>query len=370
MNTKDGTRNFVWVDIAKAICACLVVVMHAEAQIAVVGWADSEKIMAMWHVINAFFQPIRMPTFFTISGLLASGSLSRPRADSFRKGFAQPLYLYLVWAMIFAVLTPRYPYFDNNATISIAERIEKVVLLGSPAWYLYALALYYLAAKVMTGLPTTPLLIACALLSAWGAVLVPDQEVYASKLCHCLFFFIAGVRLKDQLINFCEAATSRKCLLLLSIYVVVAALAKGVDMHLLPLDIAAVAFGLLAFSLLGQHLGPLTATVQWVGRHSLLVYVLQFPLMLLFSRLVQACAKPSLLEVSWLGLTYPIILTVLVLPSSLAVGVAMKRLGLAALFGLQQKSSSMTADKTIGIPTPFAVAEHSHTSAAHHHSSA
>lgn len=132
---------------------------------------------------------------------------------------------------------------------------------------------------------------------------MPDQEAYASKLCHCLFFFIAGVRLKAQLIDFCEAATLRRCLLLLAVYITMSAFAEAAGIHLLALDVAAVAFGLLTFSLLSRHLGPFTATVQWVGCHSLLVYVLQFPLMLLFSRLLQACAGPALLGTSWLGLT-------------------------------------------------------------------
>lgn len=359
MHSGTGTRLLVWVDVTKAICACLVVMMHAEAQIAVVGWADAGEVMAGWHAVNAFLQPIRMPTFFTISGLLASASLHHPRPDSFRKGIAQPLYLYLVWAVIFAALTPRYPYFNNDATVSLVERVEKVVLLGSPAWYLYALALYYLVGRMTARWPTGPVLLACALLSACGAVLVSDQEVYASKLCHCLFFFIAGVRLKSRLIDFCEAATLRNCVLLLAIYIIMSALADVVAMHFLPLDVAAVAFGLLAFSLVSRHLGPLTATVQWVGRHSLLVYVLQFPLMLLFSKLVQAWAGPALLEATWLGTTYPIALTALVVPSSLAAGVAMKRLGLAALFQLQQRSGSLPAVTPVAALPPVITCEKS-----------
>jgi uncharacterized membrane protein YcfT len=158
---------------------------------------------------------------------------------------------------------------------------------------------------------------------------------------------MAGVRLKDRLIGFCDAATVKKCLLVFVIYVTIFAVARFVDMHLLPLDIAAVAFGLLAFSLLSRHLGALTPTIQWLGRHTMLVYVLQFPLMLLFSSVVRAWAGEALLGVTWLGAAYPVALTLLVVPSSLASGVMMQRVGLAGLFQLKRRSQG------VPVPGPF-----------------
>lgn len=333
MRSEDSTRPLFWVDVAKAACVCLVVLMHGEAQIAVAGWAEHDRIIEIWHAVNAFLKPIRIPTFFTISGILAAKAIMRPGGSAFRKGFVKPIYLYLVWATVFAVLIPNYPAVDAGG-LGLRDRVQEILLLGSPAWYLYALGLFYLVAKATRNVPVTPLLVACFAISLIGSVLLRDEQVYAAKFSHSLFFFVAGVRLKDQLIAFGEAASPGRSAALLAIYVAGSVVASPIETHLLALDIAAVAFGLATFSMVCTNLGAIADHVQWIGRRTLFVYVLHFPLLCLLTVVVRRWGGAGLIDSFWLGLAYPLVAAALVVPASLALGVLLQRIGLGLLFDL------------------------------------
>lgn len=342
MKATNTAHQLPWADSARALCVCLVVLMHAEAQVAVAGWAEYDRIIDIWHSINTFLQPIRMPTFFTISGILVSDSIYRPKAHSPRKGFFKPMYLYVIWAAIFAWLVPNYPAFDDTE-VKLIDRIKEILLLGSPAWYLYALGLYYLIARAMRslGLSTAMVLAVCFLISLFGAILLPNEEVYASKLSHCLFFFVAGVRLKDRIIAFAEAATLTRCAVFLAMYVVCSILAHHVDLHLLPLDMAAMGFGLTAFSLIYARLGSFADAARWVGRRTLFIYLLHFPLICSMSAVTRRYLDHRVLESFWAGMAYPVVATVVIVPASLALGVLMKRIGLNWLFELPKRAEKM-----------------------------
>lgn len=333
---RNSTRPLPWADSARAVCVCLVVLMHGEAQIAVAGWTDHARLMEIWETVNAFLRPIRMPTFFTISGIMAAGAVFRPKPDSVRKAFLRPMYLYILWAAIFAVLVPNYPAFDDQG-VTLPDRIKEIVLLGSPAWYLYALGLYFLVARITRDLPTSTVLLACFLVSMLGAVLVANEDVYASKLGHCLFFFVAGVHMRGRILAFTEVASARRMALFLAIYVAGWIMANHVNMHLLPLDVMAVGFGITAFTLAHEKLGRLSEFARWVGRRTLLIYVLHFPLICLLSALVRRYARPGLLDSFAAGLAYPVVAMLLVVPASLGIGELLKRMGLNLLFDLPRR---------------------------------
>lgn len=340
MRNPDDNKTIAWADVAKAACVCLIVMMHGEAQVATAGWEDQSKIIEIWHVINEFIRPIRLPTFFMISGLLTAKFILQSRVESDDKLFIRPMYLYVVWGMVLVMLIPHYPAVGFGG-ISISERLVKIVFVGSPAWYLFALAIFYLIAKVTRGVPVGPVLIGCALLSIVGSIWLPSNVIYAAKLPRCLFFFVAGVRLKDAIAAFADSANLRRNAILLCAYTVSAVGTMDLGTYLLPVDVLAVAFSVTTWSLLTRKLGWLAAPVRWIGRRTLLIYLLHFPLICLLSVLVSHWIDPQLRENFWLGLLYPIMATLLVVPASLALGTFMQRRGLGLMFDLPASLSQV-----------------------------
>ncbi|WP_420144382.1 acyltransferase family protein [Sphingobium sp.] len=80
-----------WPDLAKAICILLVVMMHCEGGYDLAGWQHQPMLKSIWHGLNEGIRPIRMPLFFLISGLLASGSILHPSDQTTRNRLHRPL---------------------------------------------------------------------------------------------------------------------------------------------------------------------------------------------------------------------------------------------------------------------------------------
>lgn len=332
MSISKDAESIAWADVAKFACVCLVVLMHGEAQIAPSGWYDYPKIIHVWHTVNEFIRPIRMPTFFLISGMLASKYVMHVRKESDNRCFTRPMYLYILWALVLAMLVPNYPDIDFN--ISLAERLHTIFYVGSPAWFMYGLGIFYLIAKVTRSLPPRTVLIACALVSLCGSIWLPGHTYFASRLVRCLFFFVAGVRLKDIVIDFANRASPRRNLALFALYALGAVITAQFETYFIAVDMVAVAFSLTTWCLLCRNLGTLAQPVQWLGRRTLFVYVLHFPLFALLSEAVSLWAGPEILQNFWLGLAYPVIAVALLVPLSLALGLLLQRMGLHMLFEL------------------------------------
>lgn len=329
MSISDNANNIAWANVAKAACVCLVVLMHGEAQIETAGWHQQSRLMEIWHTINEFVRPIRMPTFFLISGVLAAKFTLQDREDANRRCLIRPLYLYALWAAILMTLVPNFPATDS--AMALSDRLNKLLFIGSPAWFMFGLGIFYLIAKGTRGMALGPVLIACALVSVAGSIW-PPENTHVAKLLRCLFFFVAGVRLREAVIGFAGAASRDRWTALFGLYALGAIITMSLDTYSIAVDIVAVAFSLTTWSLVCRNLGRLAAPVQWVGRRTLFVYLLHFPLIALLSAMVNLWAGPRILQNFWLGLAYPVIAVALIVPLSLALGLLLQRMGLHMLF--------------------------------------
>jgi len=336
--TSDDTNSIAWVDVAKAACICLVVLMHGEAQIATAGWYRQAELIDIWHIINEFVRPIRMPTFFLISGMLAAKFMAHDRYDADWRCLVRPMYLYVLWAAILVTLVPNFPVADPAMTLS--DRFERILFIGSPAWFMYGLGIFYLVTKATRSLPVGPVLTACALISVGGSIWLPDNTLYAAKMLRCLFFFVAGFRLRDAVFGFASTATRKRWAVLFGLYALGAIITMSLGTYSIAVDITAVAFSLTTWSLVCRNLGGLAAPVRWLGRRTLFVYLLHFPLIVLLSAIVSLWAGPQILQNFWLGLAYPILAVVLIVPLSLGLGLLLQRMGLHMLFDLPSLARS------------------------------
>ena len=75
-------RRIEWIDLVKAVSVLLVVFMHASNTL--VDLAGPSGVTAVLQHINHLLEPMRMPVFFLVSGMLASSAVHRPWSKSGR----------------------------------------------------------------------------------------------------------------------------------------------------------------------------------------------------------------------------------------------------------------------------------------------
>ena len=74
-----GRDRTVWADVAKGMCILLVVLWHVVTKHYLrIDWHVSPPIPGAWGVLTEQLLPMRMPLFFTISGMFAIGAVRRP----------------------------------------------------------------------------------------------------------------------------------------------------------------------------------------------------------------------------------------------------------------------------------------------------
>src|SRR5262245_4164499 len=77
-NKVEGPR-MVWPDVAKGVCILLVVLWHTvNKHYLQVDWRIGGPVPALWGFVGDQLMTLRMPLFFTISGMFAVSAFHRP----------------------------------------------------------------------------------------------------------------------------------------------------------------------------------------------------------------------------------------------------------------------------------------------------
>ncbi|MDR2323643.1 MAG: acyltransferase family protein, partial [Microbacterium sp.] len=192
-----------WADAAKGLLIVLVVFWHVVMKsYLTIDWRIGLPIPGAWGLISDLAYPVRMPLFFLISGCFAANAIARPWAAVFRSRVLRFLYLYLLWTLIHMATMWAFPDFPTLVPRSVAEFVDAITISPPNAWYLYALALYFLVAKGLRRLPVwIPLAAAAALTTAVGAGLVDVVSNRGSLLANLLYFLL-GTSFSRQIIGF------------------------------------------------------------------------------------------------------------------------------------------------------------------------
>jgi uncharacterized membrane protein YcfT len=189
-NEPAAKARLDWVDAAKGLSILLVVLHHTVWYLQRSGQAPAAVIAA-----NEALASLRMPLFFLASGLLVAGALAAPWRVLLHKRVAFFLYLYVIWTIIrftfFATVVP--PEVDPDDSANPLELALALVLPGPSMWFLYALAVFAVVAKLIRPLPVWLQLGASGLLSALvGAGLVEFGDTRWTYMSRFLFFFVLG----------------------------------------------------------------------------------------------------------------------------------------------------------------------------------
>ncbi|MEZ0072826.1 acyltransferase family protein [Planotetraspora sp. GP83] len=322
----DASRQRAqWADVAKGACIILVVLWHVIVKDYLqISWHAGLPVPSAWGTLGEQLLPLRMPLFFTISGVFAANAVNRPWRVLGRSRVAKFLYLYAVWLLIHTAILAAAPDFNTDHADSVLGLVEQLTITPSNLWYLYALAVYFAFAKAVRRAPRPVILAAAAALSvitAAGVLATPGDRggVYQN-----LVFFLGGLYFKPYVERWAATATNRRLALTFVVYaaaLTVMAVTGGQRwVGVWPaVSVAAVAFGVTAAERVSRW-RPVGDALAALGRRTLPIYVVHMPLLaLLHGFLVGPMSRLSGDGQALAVVGYPILLTAVVIGLSLAI---------------------------------------------------
>jgi uncharacterized membrane protein YcfT len=188
--TRRTAARLDWVDAAKGLSILLVVLHHTVWYLQRSGQAPAAVIAG-----NEALASLRMPLFFLASGLFVAVPLAASWRTVLHRRVAFFLYLYVIWTIIrftfFATVVP--PEVDPDDSANPLGFALALLLPGPSMWFLYALAVFAVVAKLMRPLPVWLQLGAAGMLSALvGAGMVEFGDTRWTYMSRFLFFFLLG----------------------------------------------------------------------------------------------------------------------------------------------------------------------------------
>ncbi|WP_244200402.1 acyltransferase family protein [Micromonospora arborensis] len=318
------SARVVWADVAKGGCLILVVLWHVVVKHYLrIDWRVGLPVPGAWGVLGEQLLPLRMPLFFTISGIFAANAIHRPWRVVRRSRVSRLCYLYATWLLIHTAVLALVPDFPTDRATDVGGLLAQLTVTPSNLWYLYALALYFVLAKVLRRVHPAVLIAAAGVLSAIAAVGLLDTPGNRAGVYQNLVFFLAGLHLRPYVQRWAATASRRRLVWTFALYAVaLAAVAAGAGRWLgvgLLVSLAAVAFGVTAAAQVAD-LPRIGGALAGLGRRTLPVYVIHMPVLALLHRLLAGpVADLAGSGRAVLVVGYPVLLTAAVLALSLAL---------------------------------------------------
>jgi uncharacterized membrane protein YcfT len=185
VNATVASQRVDWVDYAKGICICLVVLMHST-----LGVEKALGTVGLLHQFIEWARPFRMPDFFLISGLFLTRRMGAPWRSYLDSKVLHFAYFYLLW-MAIQFATKGYGFWLEGGFVGITR--ELALALVEPygtLWFIYLLPVFFVVIRLLQ--PVPPLLVFAA-----AAVLqmlhVETGWIVIDEFCARLVYFYAGV---------------------------------------------------------------------------------------------------------------------------------------------------------------------------------
>lgn len=328
-----------WADVAKGACILLVVLHHTVTKHVVEVVPPSFELVGQaWAGLSHALKPVRMPLFFVISGVFASRAVSRPWSASVRRRITSPAYLYVVWLLLLGAFFSVEHDLPMNRTQDLGELALDLVFASTGLWFLYALAVYFVLARLTVRVPT-PWLLGVAAAVAASASLLPIEEANRVSVIVHFVHFAVGVRCPELLRRLAE--DRRPLTAPLTLAFVVGAVLLGwagapLSVEITLLSLVGVPCGI-RLAAATRRTPRLAEGLAWVGRRTLPVYVLHVPLLAVVHHVAPDLLPGAGTGALALAVAWPLLVTAVVVAGCLLVRGIAVRLGLRALFELPRR---------------------------------
>lgn len=350
-----------WADVAKGVCILLVVLWHVIMKMYLaIDWHLPVPLPGLWGAFGDMLLPLRMPVFFMISGMFALSATARPWSVVARSRIARFYYLYLLWFVVHTTVLSMVPNFDTLAARNALDVLEQITITPTNLWYLMALAVYFVIAKVTRKLPTWAVLVPALALSAIASAGLLAAPGNRGQLYQNLFFFLLGLRFRPLVERWAQYATLRHVLIGGAVYGVLMVGIQVLDLKYVfgvwpAICLLAVALGVAGAVQLDRlrRVGPLLARL---GQQTLPIYVMHMPLLaLVAAALVGTFSAVGTIPQLVLAVVLPIVVVWLLVSVCLTLHRWLMDAGATWLFDLPSFSRSDRRGSpatTAGSPAP------------------
>lgn len=211
-----------WVDAGRGLAIALVVLFHSTNWLGEAGFG-----IAGWEFFDETIASIRLPLFFTMSGLFAVKWMRASWRDLWGAKISLFVWVFAVWSVIATfsfMLGLNVQGAEGNYLGQLKNLLWAPFLPRFELWFIWALALFFVVAKVIHRLPVLVQLGATGVLS-----IVALSEVFVGNAgwvgsAKYFFFFLCGILLRDRIIRWSNTARPT---VLASIFVLWVAVALG-----------------------------------------------------------------------------------------------------------------------------------------------
>ena len=200
MDAENGGRR-AWVDIAKGICILLVVMMHA-----VIGTGDAMGGTGFLHPVVAFAKPFRIPDFFLLSGLFMGRVIGRDWRLFCDRRVLHFAYFYLLWLVIQSLARYATIVGDAGPEAFLAHLAYALIEPYSSLWFIYLLAVFSVATKLLRRVPAPLLLAGAALLQIAD---IRSGSTLIEEFCARYVYFVGGYLLAERIFALAEGVRRR-----------------------------------------------------------------------------------------------------------------------------------------------------------------
>jgi uncharacterized membrane protein YcfT len=279
-----SVKRLEWADVAKGVCIVLVVLWHVIMKDYLqVEWRVGTPFPGAWGSAGELLLPLRMPLFFAISGFFAASAVRRPWRVLGRSKVAKFLYLYALWLCVHTALFALLPDFGTESARDVLHFLEQLTITPSNLWYLQALAIYFVVAKVSLRVPPPAMLAVTFALSATAAAELIATPGDRGGLYQNLVFFLAGLYGKSIVERVADTASWLRFFAVAVPYLGILALIHRFGVKtwfgLWPaVSLVAVFLGVTLASL-ATSWARLTNVLVGIGRRTLPIYVIHMPLL-------------------------------------------------------------------------------------------
>jgi uncharacterized membrane protein YcfT len=197
----DEKQRIAWLDYAKGICIILVVMMHST-----LGVEKAASAQSWLHPFIEWARPFRMPDFFLISGLFLASRIDRPWRSYLDSKLLHFAYFYILWMSI-QTLSKSYGTFQTDGLRGVAEAyaLGFVEPFGT-LWFIYILAIFFVAAKLVKNLP--PLLV-FAIAAVLESAPIDTGHLLIDEFASRFVYFFAGYWLAKYIFDLATLISKR-----------------------------------------------------------------------------------------------------------------------------------------------------------------
>lgn len=328
-----------WVDLIKGISVVLVVLLHASLTLPAV--AGEGTAANWWNHAGTLLEPLRMPVFFLVSGMLAAGAVHRSWSHNRRRTWGIA-YLYVLWTVILLIVTTLFLH-QQTPIAAIVSLPGTLVFAASGYWYLFALVAFFVIARATRSWPPLVVVGAAAALNIFrpvtgqvlDGVLAPlHPGSLAPSMALNLVFFLVGVHFRPLMRRVSHLA-SWPAVAVLGTALLAAGIYRLTTPELWKHTFLPLSIGWIVWAIMAAHLATRSARVAslgaYLGARTLPIYVLQFPLLYLIGATLER-TRPGVLDSTPAQMLYPLVLTAVITATALWLHAAVSSNSLRHLF--------------------------------------